>query len=183
MSENNKRKLLLIVGPTCTGKTTLEEKLFKSGLFVSVRIYTTREPRKVEADHYRFVYKDTFDAMVKEGKFFYHMPTNEGTFYGYEYMKNLGTNVVSFISEENAKGFLEKVGSELDISIVRLTAAEEDIKRCYEERGMDEEIIKLRTDMEYKLFEDIPTFNREDSYDGILALFNKDMENVCKRRL
>lgn len=71
-----KRQLVLFIGPTCVGKTTvisaLRERFFPdSGLVVS---YTTREPRTEMGEKngtgYFFVTEDEFLAMEARGEFY-----------------------------------------------------------------------------------------------------------------
>ena len=57
------RKLILLSGPTCTGKTTVEKALNKLGI-PSIISYTTREPRPGEIngkDYYFLTHKEVHD--------------------------------------------------------------------------------------------------------------------------
>lgn len=61
--------VVVLVGPTCSGKTRLAQALEKSG-FAKVVTTTTREPRLTEANgvDYNFVSAYDFEAMDREGK-------------------------------------------------------------------------------------------------------------------
>lgn len=78
-----KRKFLtVIVGPTCSGKTTLQKLLSERG-FVKVVTTTTRAPRPGERQglDYHFITKEVFDSFVAEDLFYEH-ETFRGNSYG-----------------------------------------------------------------------------------------------------
>lgn len=63
------RTLLLLVGPTCTGKSTLEKELNKRGV-PSITSYTTRTIRTGETDgvDYQFLTRDGVEALERAGQ-------------------------------------------------------------------------------------------------------------------
>lgn len=63
------RTLILLVGPTCTGKSTLEQELNRRGI-PSVVSYTTRTPRTGEIDgvHYHFLTREAVDDLDAAGQ-------------------------------------------------------------------------------------------------------------------
>ena len=77
-------KLLLVIGPTGSGKSTLMrhaiERFPELGVLNS---YTTRarRPDHVENDHYRFVSVDEFKAMIEKGEFL-EWAEFSGNYYG-----------------------------------------------------------------------------------------------------
>lgn len=78
-----KRKFLtVIVGPTCSGKTTLQKALFLRG-FVKVITTTTREPRPGECQgvDYNFVTREEFKTLITNGDLYEHEEF-QGNYYG-----------------------------------------------------------------------------------------------------
>lgn len=63
------RKLVLLIGPTCSGKSTLEQELNKRGV-PSVISYTTRAPRTGEVDgvHYQFLTREQVADLEATGQ-------------------------------------------------------------------------------------------------------------------
>lgn len=73
---------IILVGPTCSGKTFLRKRLEKRGFECDVS-YTSREPREGEVDgiHYHFIGKKQFEILVAGG-FFYEWVEYNGNYYG-----------------------------------------------------------------------------------------------------
>lgn len=134
------RKLILLVGPTCTGKSTLEIALNKRGL-PSLVSYTTRAPRQGEIDgqHYYFLDRETVLGMEAAGQIVQKVEF-AGNFYGTTVHTIVnafrGSNVVVAVVEPTGvtqfKEYAAKVddlevvavyiGNELDILTRRLVA-------------------------------------------------------------
>ena len=64
------KKCIILVGQTCSGKTTLIKEIENRG-FKRVVTYTTRPKRPGEIDgvHYHFIHLDEFTEKVKQGFF------------------------------------------------------------------------------------------------------------------
>ena len=82
----SKGHIILFVGPTCVGKTTLINELrarhfLNSGVIVSV---TTRNQRKGEVNgaDYQFVTEENFLSSLKDGDFYEAVKSPEGIYYG-----------------------------------------------------------------------------------------------------
>ena len=75
-------KRIILVGPTCSGKTYLREKFESKGFHFDVS-YTSRPMREgeVHGTHYHFISKDKFIDMIKEGEFYEWVEYN-GHYYG-----------------------------------------------------------------------------------------------------
>jgi guanylate kinase len=75
MTETRKGMLLVISGPSGTGKGTLCSKLFSNdpSMHFSVSV-TTRAPREGETDgvHYHFVDENQFEKLLQQGVFLEH---------------------------------------------------------------------------------------------------------------
>jgi guanylate kinase len=79
-----KPTIVVLTGPTCAGKSTLEKKLQDRG-FARLTSVTTRQPRVEEINgvHYKFVDKPTFDYMSANDDLIERIEY-EGNFYGIE---------------------------------------------------------------------------------------------------
>lgn len=66
--------LVVIVGPTCSGKTTLAERFVAEKGYGKIVTTTTRDPREGEVDgvDYHFVSEEQFAAAVEAGEFLEH---------------------------------------------------------------------------------------------------------------
>ena len=75
-------KRIVIVGPTCSGKSFLRKKFEDSGFKCDVS-YTPRKSRKGEVDgiHYHFISKEKFKDMIMLD-LFYEYVEYDGNYYG-----------------------------------------------------------------------------------------------------
>lgn len=75
--------IFTITGPSCSGKTTLEAELMKTGMFGRVISHTTRPMRDGEVNgvNYYFVTKEQFMKDMQDGKLIEHVWFN-GHMYG-----------------------------------------------------------------------------------------------------
>lgn len=83
MREQRKGMLLVVSGPSGTGKGTLCERLLRSDPSIAFSVSaTTRRPREGEIDgvHYRFVSEEQFDEMLAQDAFLEH-----ATVHGHRY--------------------------------------------------------------------------------------------------
>lgn len=66
--------LVVIVGPTCSGKTTLAERFVAEKGYGKIVTTTTRDPREGEVDgvDYHFVSEEQFKAGIEAGDFLEH---------------------------------------------------------------------------------------------------------------
>lgn len=63
-------KIICLVGPSASGKTTIAENLVSRGGYTAPRSTTSRVRRKGESgDAYHFVDKDTFEEMIERDEF------------------------------------------------------------------------------------------------------------------
>lgn len=64
-----KDPVVVIVGPTCSGKTTLKRMMLKSG-FKGIKTWTSRKKRENESENeYEFVSRNVIQTCYKEGMF------------------------------------------------------------------------------------------------------------------
>ena len=76
-------KRIIIVGPTCSGKSFLRKRFENRGFVCDVS-YTSREKRGGEIDgvHYHFISSDNFAEMIVENEYFYEWVEYNGNYYG-----------------------------------------------------------------------------------------------------
>ena len=176
MSEIRKGMLLVISGPSGTGKGTLIEKLMQEDptLVFSVSA-TTRAPRPGEIDgvHYHFVSNEKYDQLVAEGAFVEYA-TVHGNRYGtlrsevYERLER-GENVVLDI---DVQGALNVIASEKEkVSIFLLPPSMKELRRRLTERGTE-----TPEQVETRLTNAIWEISQKDHYE--YKVINDDMD-VC----
>lgn len=102
--------LVTLTGPSCAGKSTLERMLKERG-FASAVSTTTRKPRAGEVDgqHYYFVSRDEFDAILAEDGAVEHVMYN-GNLYcvtkaEMERIAQEGTPIVVVVDPHGARQF------------------------------------------------------------------------------
>lgn len=151
--------LIILVGGSCVGKTTIEKQLVKKG-FVPLEIYTTRELRE---DDPRWVYQvgrnfnmNTEDWITIKGvnsqRYFIQPPQSYG-----------GKYITSIIDVSHAKrlAYMYKGKAKL----ILLTRPDEDILKCLHYRGLPVEEVYDRYNqyIELKHTESIAKVNIENA--------------------
>lgn len=89
--------LIILVGPTCAGKTTLAKYMEEKHGYKRVVTYTTRPKREGEVDgvDYNFVTREVFEWMLSEGELLEHT----------EYNAHFGNCMYgSMVTEEDLQG-------------------------------------------------------------------------------
>jgi len=173
------KRLLVIVGKSGVGKTTLEKKLVDHGVS-AIPIYTNRERRDDDILSYNYVSTEEFQDMQQNAEFDFSFYTEvNDRVYGYTLPKKDGDYVVSFIYYGNAYNICDiavKAGFKVTYAI-------------FQDDSVDESIVEGRasTFIEYKnrqsldTFGDLKhlnknvnviTFNRADSFESAMQVFN-----------
>ena len=180
MSETRKGMLLVISGPSGTGKGTLIKLLMEQDptLVFSVSA-TTRAPREGEIDgvHYHFVSDEKYDQLVAEGAFVEYANVHGkryGTLRSEVYGRlEKGENVVLDI---DVQGALNVIANEKDkVSIFLLPPSMKELRRRLTDRGTE-----TPEQIETRLHNAIWEITQKDHYE--YKVINDDM-NECLRVL
>lgn len=180
MSETRKGMLLVISGPSGTGKGTLIKMLMEHDptLVFSVSA-TTRAPREGEIDgvHYHFVSDEKYDQLVAEGAFVEYANVHGkryGTLRSEVYGRlERGENVVLDI---DVQGALNVIATEKEkVSIFLLPPSMKELRRRLTERGTE-----TPEQVETRLHNAIWEITQKDKYE--YKVINDDM-NECLRVL
>ncbi len=174
MSEIRRGMLLVISGPSGTGKGTLIEKLMKEDptLVFSVSA-TTRAPRPGEINgvHYHFVSNEEYDRLVAENAFVEYASVH-GNRYGtlrsevYGRLEK-GENVVLDI---DVQGALNVIASEKEkVSIFLLPPSMKELRRRLTERGTE-----TPEQVETRLANAVWEISQKDKYEYMVI--NDDMD-------
>ena len=180
MSEHRKGMLLVISGPSGTGKGTLIERLMNEDptLVFSVSA-TTRAPRPGEIDgvHYHFVTNEQYDQLVAENAFVEYANVH-GNRYGtlrsevYERLER-GENVVLDI---DVQGALNVIASEKEkVSIFILPPSMKELRDRLTGRGTE-----TAEAVERRLHNAVWEISQKDKYE--YKVINDDLE-TCLRTL
>ena len=175
MSEIRKGMLLVISGPSGTGKGTLIERLMKEDptLVFSVSA-TTRAPRPGEIDgvHYHFVTNEQYDQLVAENAFVEYANVH-GNRYGtlrsevYERLER-GENVVLDI---DVQGALNVIASEKEkVSIFILPPSMQELRSRLTGRGTE-----TQEAVERRLHNAVWEISQKDKYQ--YKVINDDLES------
>ena len=144
MNHNKKGKLILISGPSASGKTTLRNKLLNEFDNIKFSVsYTTRSVRKGEINgkDYFFVSKAEFEKMIENDEFI-EWANVYGNYYGTSrsYVNKLlskGINVLLELDVQGGENVL-KIYSNL-CSIFVLPPSIEILKQRLQKRGTESE--------------------------------------------
>ena len=175
MSEVRKGMLLVISGPSGTGKGTLIERLMKEDptLVFSVSA-TTRAPRPGEIDgvHYHFVTNERYDELVAENAFVEYANVHGnryGTLRSEVYQRlECGENVVLDI---DVQGALNVIASEKEkVSIFILPPSMQELRSRLTGRGTETEEA-----VERRLHNAVWEISQKDNYQ--YKVINDDLES------
>ena len=180
MSETRKGMLLVISGPSGTGKGTLIKMLMEKDptLVFSVSA-TTRAPREGEIDgvHYHFVSDEKYDQLVAEGAFVEYANVHGkryGTLRSEVYGRlEKGENVVLDIDVQGALNVIESEKEK--VSIFLLPPSMQELRRRLTDRGTE-----TPEQIETRLHNAIWEITQKDKYE--YKVINDDM-NECLRVL
>jgi guanylate kinase len=143
-------KRIVLCGASCSGKTTIKQRLIDRGLSPSVS-YTTRPMREheIEAHDYHFVSKERFEELIEQG-FFFEYDDVFGDYYGTS-MRDLETRQI-FILTPRAISKLRGSNFSESTLVVQLTAPLETRTKRSTERGDSVVQILMRISRDNKSF-------------------------------
>ncbi|MBR5468430.1 MAG: guanylate kinase [Firmicutes bacterium] len=141
---NKKGLLMIISGPSGSGKGTVVEELIKDENFVISVSATTRSPRDYEQDgvHYFFKTVDEFGDMINEGQLL-EWAAFCGNYYGtpkayVEKMLESGKNVILEIEVQGAQQIAEMYPEA--VSVFLMPPSKEELIKRLTGRGTEDEI-------------------------------------------
>src|ERR1035437_9579447 len=151
---------IILVGPTCSGKSYLKNKLIKQGFKPGIS-YTTRKSRQDEIDgvDYNFVSLEEFERLIDRPDFFIEYTKYEGDYYGSSYDGFYHNDI--FIKEvEGIKNLSPE--DRKDTFIIYLNISENRrIERMVIERKWDIDKITKRLTQDNIKFKDFDDFDIE----------------------
>lgn len=133
--------MLVLVGPSASGKTEVVKVLIQDYKMKKLVTYTTRSMRVNEVDgkDYHFISKDEFIKKIKENFFLEYVEYNDN-YYGTSY-EDLANDKVVILEPNGVKTYLEKVPDKIKICYLR-TPIEYRMKRMIERKDSLESINK-----------------------------------------
>jgi guanylate kinase len=150
-------KKIILVGPTCSGKTHLRERLERRGFKFNIN-YTSREKRPGEIDgvHYNFLSKNELTKRIVKGKL-YEWTTYNDNLYGTGL--NEWKTLDGFILEtEGIKNISPEDRKECFIIYV-CPPTNVRVKRMKEDRDWDPETIQKRLETDNEKFKDFTDYD------------------------
>ena len=152
--------LIIIVGETCSGKTTIKDELVKNGIRPIVTT-TTRPMRSGEKQGvtYNYVTSNKFKKMIENNEFAeytsYKVASGETWYYGTPIRELLNDGVI-ILNPEGLKSVLSMVG--LDPTVYYITASEGVLRNRLKLRGDDPKEARRRLLADRRDFENIESY-------------------------
>lgn len=145
--------MLVLVGPSASGKTQITAKLIKDFGLKKLVTYTSRKPRTGEVDgiDYHFVSVEEFEEKIKNNFFFEYVEYNKN-YYGTA-KNDITDDSVVILEPNGVKYYLENAPELVKVCYIR--CPKEILRIRMIERGDEDESIKLR------LAKDDFIFNKE----------------------
>lgn len=136
IEERTRPELLIIVGRSCVGKTTLVKTMTE---YHEAKSFTTRPKRQGETDEYNFISKSDFLYMQEQGKLIEYAEYN-GNYYGlskdsFDFKRN---NVV-IVEPQGMQVLKERLKDRFKITTIQLEAPDEVIWERLQERGVNQD--------------------------------------------
>ena len=141
---------IILVGPTCSGKTFLRKRFEDKGFECDVS-YTSRSMRPGETDgvHYHFLEKEIFEAMIEEGGFYEWVEYN-GNYYGTGQQE--WDELPLFIMETDGIKHIRPEDRKTCFVIFLIPSRWVRQERMMNERGWDQLTVAARTKTDHEKF-------------------------------
>lgn len=153
--------MIVLVGKTCSGKSTVADFLEQQYLIHRVRTYTTRPPRDGETDEYYFISNEEFDRMKADGEFFettqYTVANDEVWRYGTG-KEGFCRDCCIVMNPEGMKKVRNLLPAEYEPTIVYLNVSEGVQWNRLRERGQDADEARRRMDADKADFVDVESY-------------------------
>lgn len=147
----NKGKLIVIVAPSGTGKSTLIERLSKDFPHIKWSVSCTTRPIRTGEVHnvnYCFISKDEFEAKIKEDAFIEWAQVHSNYYGTLKSFVTEGLNRGEFllfdIDVQGADNIKKHFGKDADVIFIEPPSVEELEKRLYKRATDAKEVIELR---------------------------------------
>lgn len=142
--------MLVIVGPSASGKTQIVQELIKTYHMEKLVTYTSRAPRvnEVEGRDYHFISKDDFEEKIKNNFFIEYVNYNNN-YYGTSF-SDLGENKVVILEPSGLKHYITHARNE--VVIVYLKCSKEVLRLRMLKRLDKEGDIKVRLNSDDLVF-------------------------------
>ena len=144
--------MLIIVGPSASGKTQVTSILIEKYGLRKMVTYTTRAKRIGEIDKidYNFITTEDFQSKI-QNNFFLEYVNYNGNFYGTAF-SDIAKDKVVILEPNGLKTYLSKVRD--DVKVVYFDAPEEVLKNRMLSRGDKIEDVEKRLLLDKKVFND-----------------------------
>jgi guanylate kinase len=167
-----KDKIILIVGKSGTGKSTLVDTVCAKLGFYNTKSYTTREPRKNDCSHH-FITKEKYQEYKANGLIY-----GEDYLFGHNYFvlkHDMDVNHFYITSPKTANELTKKLNKLNCLTKTIHFYASDDIRiQRLKERGDSETEILYRLSEEAKIFKDVKydielntSYDFEDNYNRL----------------
>lgn len=142
--------MLILVGPSASGKTQIVQILRNEYGLNKMVTYTSRSPRVGEVDgiDYHFLTKEEFEKKIKE-EFFIEYVVYNGNYYGTA-KTCISNDKVVILEPSGIKHYLEKVRDE--VTVVFLRCSNEIVRIRMKQRGDSLEVIEKRLILDKEVF-------------------------------
>jgi guanylate kinase len=141
--------LLLLTGPSCSGKSTIANELKRSNGFTELKSHTTRPRRYPEEEDYYFVSRIEFERKTYANKVDY-----AGNLYGlsieelHKAMADPDGKYLVIVEANGAKQIWDAYRNHIEILKIFIDCDDTALERRLTERGIDVEIRRARWDID-----------------------------------
>lgn len=142
--------MLILVGPSASGKTQIVKILREKYGLNKMVTYTSRamRPGEKEGIDYFFLTKEEFEKRINEGFFIEYVVYN-GNYYGTS-LSQVSNDKVVILEPTGLKHYINKIKDEVKVAFLRCST--EIVRIRMKERGDDPEVIRKRLLLDGEVF-------------------------------